>query len=70
MTEFDRMWVDTTAFLDYPEVYRLTNGVNWTTPMNIPRGRQVDNFPSPPGMMWGQGPELNNAVAAEIDAEP
>ena len=38
--------------------------------MTIPRGRQEPDYPTNiPGMIWGQGPELNAAMIAEIDRE-
>jgi phosphatidylserine/phosphatidylglycerophosphate/cardiolipin synthase-like enzyme len=69
LTRFDQMWANTTEFLDWPAVYRAETGTDWPTPMTINRARLEPNHPSPPGMIWSQGPELNNAMAAEIDAE-
>ena len=69
LTKFDQMWVNTSEFLDWPEVYRNVTGNNWPTPMTISRARLEGDHPSPPGMIWSQGPELNNAMAAEIDRE-
>ncbi len=69
LTGFDQMWVNTTHFLDWPEVYQIETGQPWTTPMTISRARLEPDYPSPPGMVWSQGPELNNAMAAEIDRE-
>ena len=69
-TKFDQYWVDTTYFLDWPEAYRLETGQTWTTPMNIPRGRLEPDYPTNvPGMIWGQGPELNARLIAEINRE-
>ena len=69
LTKFDQMWANTSEFLDWPEVYRNVTGNTWPTPMNISRARLEGDHPSPPGMGWSQGPELNNAMAAEIDRE-
>jgi phosphatidylserine/phosphatidylglycerophosphate/cardiolipin synthase-like enzyme len=69
LTKFDQMWANTSEFLDWPEVYRAETGRDWPTPMNISRARLEPDYPSPDGMIWSQGPELNNAMAAEIDRE-
>ncbi|CAN5864463.1 hypothetical protein BH24ACI4_BH24ACI4_08120 [soil metagenome] len=69
LTKFDQMWANTSEFLDWPEVYRNVTGNTWPTPMSISRARLEGDHPSPPGMGWSQGPELNNAMAAEIDRE-
>ena len=70
LTQFDRMWVDTDKFLDWPAAYRAETGQTWTTAMNIPRGRQVPDYSiNVPGMVWSQGTELTNAMLAEINAE-
>jgi phosphatidylserine/phosphatidylglycerophosphate/cardiolipin synthase-like enzyme len=70
LTQFDRMWANTSHFLDWPEAYRLETGNVWPTPLTISRARLEPDYPTNvPGMIWGQGPELNNAMAAEIDAE-
>jgi hypothetical protein len=68
-TKFDQMWADTTYFLDWPEAYRRETGQDWTTPMTIDRRRLEPDNPTPPGMIWGQGSELNNAMVTEIDRE-
>ena len=70
LTKFDQMWADTTYFLDWPLAYRTETGQAWTAPMTIPHGRLEPDYPTEvPGMIWSQGPELNNAMAAEIDRE-
>jgi hypothetical protein len=69
LSRFDQMWANTSEFLDWPQVYQAETGQAWTTPMTINRARLVPDYPSPPGMIWSQGPELNNAMAAEIDQE-
>jgi phosphatidylserine/phosphatidylglycerophosphate/cardiolipin synthase-like enzyme len=68
-TRFDQMWVDTTNFLDWPEAYQRETGRPWTTPMTIPRGRLEPDHPTPPGLIWSQGPELNDPLTAAIDRE-
>lgn len=69
LSQFDTMWRDTTYFLDFPEVYKLQTGNTWPKPMNISRERLEADHPPPPGMIWGQGPGLNGAMATEIDKE-
>jgi phosphatidylserine/phosphatidylglycerophosphate/cardiolipin synthase-like enzyme len=66
---FDQMWADTTSFVDWPEAYLSETGRAWTQPMTISRARLVPDHPTPPGLIWSQGPELNNPLAAAIDAE-
>ena len=69
-TMFDRYWVDTDYFKDWQDAYLLETGITWTAPMTIPRGRQEPDYPTTiPGMIWGQGPDLNSAIVAEIDRE-
>jgi len=67
---FDQMWADTTNFLDWPDAYQRETGTPWTTPMAIPRGRLEPDHPTPPGLVWSQGPELNNPLTAMIDRAP
>jgi phosphatidylserine/phosphatidylglycerophosphate/cardiolipin synthase-like enzyme len=70
LTMFDRMWVDTTHFLDWHAAYAAETGRSWTTPMSISRARLEPDYPTNiPGMVWSQGAELNTAMAAEIDQE-
>ena len=70
-TKFDQYWVDTEYFKDWADAYVLETGITWTAAMTIPRGRQEPDYPTNiPGMIWGQGPELNAAIIAEIDREP
>ena len=70
LTMFDRMWADTTNFLDWPVAYRQETGVTWSAPMTIPRGRLEPDYPTNvPGMVWSQGPELLAAMIAEIERE-
>jgi hypothetical protein len=66
---FDQMWADTTTFLDWPAAYLRETGTPWTQPMAISRARLEPDHPTPPGLIWSQGPELNNPLAAAIDAE-
>jgi len=67
-TQFDRFWVDTTYFLDWPAAYKRETGIDWTTPMNIQRVRLEPDYPTG-ALIWGQGPELINPMIAEINAE-
>jgi hypothetical protein len=69
-TRFDQMWADTTNFLDWPEAYLRETGTPWTQPMAIPRARLEPDRPTPPGLIWSQGPELNNPLTAMIDRSP
>jgi PLD-like domain len=69
-TRFDQMWVDTTSFLDWPDAYLRETGTPWTQPMAIPRARLEPDHPTPPGLIWSQGPELNDPLTAAIDREP
>jgi phosphatidylserine/phosphatidylglycerophosphate/cardiolipin synthase-like enzyme len=70
LTMFDRMWADTTNFMDWPEAYRLETGLTWAAPMAISRVRLEPDFPTNvPGMVWSQGPELQAAMIAEIERE-
>jgi phosphatidylserine/phosphatidylglycerophosphate/cardiolipin synthase-like enzyme len=71
LTQFDRFWADTTYFRDWADVYQQETGEPWPFPMNIDRTRLVTpDYPTDvPGMIWGQGPELNDAMLAEINAE-
>jgi phosphatidylserine/phosphatidylglycerophosphate/cardiolipin synthase-like enzyme len=70
LTMFDRMWADTTAFLDWPAAYQGETGTAWTRPMHISRGRLEPDYPTDvPAMVWSQGTELVNRMIAEIDAE-
>jgi phosphatidylserine/phosphatidylglycerophosphate/cardiolipin synthase-like enzyme len=68
-TKFDQYWSDPN-FLDWRDAYRLDAGAEWTAPMTIPRGRLEPDYPTNiPGMIWGQGSELNNALMAEMERE-
>jgi phosphatidylserine/phosphatidylglycerophosphate/cardiolipin synthase-like enzyme len=67
-TQFDRFWVDTTSFLDWPAAYKRETGIDWTTPMNIQRVRLEPDYPTD-ALIWGQGPEIINPMIAEINAE-
>ena len=70
LTQFDRMWADTSSFLDWPAAYRSDTGVTWSRPMTIPGGRREPDYPTDvPGMVWGQGPELVSRMVAEINSE-
>lgn len=70
LTMFDRMWADTTNFVDWPAAYKLETGANWTAPMSISRARLEPDYPTAvPGFIWSQGAELLNAMIAEIDRE-
>jgi hypothetical protein len=55
--QFDRMWVDTTAFVDFANI---TTGV---------RVRLDPDAVVPASMIWGQGKDYNARLIAEIDAE-
>jgi hypothetical protein len=68
-TRFDQMWAETTNFLDWPEAYQRETGTDWTQPMAISRARLEPDHPTPAGLIWSQGPELNDPLAAAIDAE-
>ncbi len=68
-TRFDQMWADTTSFLDWPAAYQLETGTPWTTPMAISLTRLEPDHPTPPALIWSQGPELNDQLAAAIDRE-
>jgi len=77
-TKFDQMWADTTSepraqvsapyFLDWPDAYKRETGIDWTTPMNIPHGRQEPDYPTN-ALIWGQGTDIINAMISEINAE-
>ena len=75
-TQFDRFWVDTTYFLDWPDAYKRQTGIDWTTPMNIQRVRLEPDYPTD-ALIWGQGigshsPDGQNIIPAmisEINAE-
>lgn len=67
-TQFDKFWVDTTYFLDWPAAYKQETGTDWTTPMNIQRVRLEPDYPTDV-LIWGQGPEIINPMIAEINAE-
>ena len=71
LTRFDQFWVNTTQFKDWPEAYELETGQEWTGPRpTISRTRLEGDYDiNPPGMVWGQGPELNNPMIAEINSE-
>ena len=72
LTKFDEYWADTTGtFRDWPEVYKLETGQNWTVPMNITHGRaeQFQDSTNVPGMVWSQGSELLNKMIEDINAE-
>jgi len=79
LTKFDRMWVDQTPeprasvslpyMLDWPQAYKRETGLDWTTPMNIQRVRLEPDYPTS-ALIWGQGPDIINAMLAEINAEP
>jgi phosphatidylserine/phosphatidylglycerophosphate/cardiolipin synthase-like enzyme len=70
MTTFDRMWADTTSFLDWPVAYQRETRTPWTRAMNISPTRLEPDYPTNlPSMIWSQGPELINRMVAEIDAE-
>jgi phosphatidylserine/phosphatidylglycerophosphate/cardiolipin synthase-like enzyme/predicted Rdx family selenoprotein len=79
-TKFDQMWADVTNepraqvtapyLLDWADAYKRETGITWTTPMNIPHGRADQNDYPTNGLVWGQGPDINNAMIAEINAEP
>jgi phosphatidylserine/phosphatidylglycerophosphate/cardiolipin synthase-like enzyme len=70
LTMFDRMWADTSSFLDWPAAYRSDTGITWPRPMSIPAGRREPDYPTDvPGMVWGQGPELVSRMVAEINSE-
>ena len=68
-TQFDKFWVDTTYFLDWPAAYKRETGIDWTTPTNIQRVRLEPDYPTD-ALVWGQGPEIINPMIAEINAEP
>jgi phosphatidylserine/phosphatidylglycerophosphate/cardiolipin synthase-like enzyme len=68
LTNFDRFWVDTTYFLDWPAAYQRETGITWTTPMNIQRVRLEPDYPTN-NLIWGQGPEIINPMIAEINGE-
>ena len=70
-SEFQKMWLDTTKFLDWPVAYRTETGQPWTAPMTIDRSTppDVDLGASVDGMIWGQGSEMNNAMVTEINRE-
>jgi hypothetical protein len=67
-TQFDKFWVDTTYFLDWPAAYKRQTGVDWTTPMNIQRVRLEPDYPTD-ALIWGQGPEIITPMIAAINAE-
>ena len=75
-TQFDRFWVDTTYFLDWPAAYKRETGIDWTTPMNIQRVRLEPDYPTD-ALIWGQGigshppdgPNIIDPMIAEINAE-
>jgi len=75
-TQFDRFWVDTTYFLDWPAAYKQETGIDWTTPMNIQRVRLEPDYPTD-ALIWGQGigshaPDGQNVIPtmiSEINAE-
>jgi phosphatidylserine/phosphatidylglycerophosphate/cardiolipin synthase-like enzyme len=67
-TQFDKFWVDTTSFLDWPAAYKQQTGLDWTTPMNIQRVRLEPDYPTD-ALIWGQGSEIINPMIAEINAE-
>jgi phosphatidylserine/phosphatidylglycerophosphate/cardiolipin synthase-like enzyme len=69
MTKFDQFWADTTNFRDWPAAYKLETGRDWTGSMNIPRPPPENYETNIPGMVWSQGPELNNAMIAEMNRE-
>jgi phosphatidylserine/phosphatidylglycerophosphate/cardiolipin synthase-like enzyme len=68
-SKFDQYWNDKDHFLDWAEAYKLETGQTWTAPMNVPQGRLEPDVTDPPGLIWGQGPELHNPMIAEIDRE-
>jgi phospholipase D-like protein len=39
-------------------------------PMIINTSRLEPDYPTPPGLIWGQGPQFNNRLVQEINAEP
>lgn len=70
LTMFDRMWADTTAFLNWADAYQRETGTAWTRPMTISTVRLEPEYPTAvQGMVWSQGSELLNRMIAEIDAE-
>lgn len=70
LTTFDRMWADTTSFLDWPAAYSRETGTPWLRPMTISTARLEPDYPTNlPGMIWSQGPELVSRMVAEINAE-
>jgi hypothetical protein len=70
LTTFDRMWADTTSFLDWPAAYQRETGATWTRAMTISTGRLEPDYPTNlPTMVWSQGAELLNRMIAEIEAE-
>jgi phosphatidylserine/phosphatidylglycerophosphate/cardiolipin synthase-like enzyme len=70
LTMFDRMWADTTSFLNWPAAYQRETGAAWTRAMNISTARLEPDYPTNlPTMVWSQGSELINRMVAEIDAE-
>ncbi len=70
-TKFDQFWADTTYFLDWPDAYLKETKTVWngTKPMVIDRTRLEPDYPSPSGMVWGQGNELNAPMTNAINAE-
>jgi phosphatidylserine/phosphatidylglycerophosphate/cardiolipin synthase-like enzyme len=75
-TQFDKFWVDTTYFLDWPDAYKRETGIDWTTPMNIQRVRLEPDYPTD-ALIWGQGigshppdgPNVIPPMISEINAE-
>lgn len=68
-TKFDQFWADTTYFVDWNEAYRLETGQEFPIQLTIDRTRLEPDYPMPADMYWGQGPEFNNPIVTEINAE-
>jgi carbohydrate binding protein with CBM6 domain/phospholipase D-like protein len=69
-TKFDQFWADTTSFVDWNDSYRNETGQEFPVQLTIDRSRLEPDYPMPADMYWGQGPEFNNPLVAEINAEP
>ncbi|HXW04184.1 MAG TPA: phospholipase D-like domain-containing protein [Vicinamibacterales bacterium] len=69
-TMFDRMWVDTTHFLDWPAAYRLETGATWSVPMTISRARlEPEHATELPELVWSQGSALLERMRSVILGE-
>jgi hypothetical protein len=68
-TQFDKYWADTTYFKDFNEAYRLERKTEFPVQLVIDRTRLEGDYPLPPEMVWGQGPDFNNKLTSEINKE-